>query len=200
MSEQRGEGPVPISKIKQTIFGKEKGNCLQTCVAMVLRLPLEEVPNFAESDHWLLDAQVFCLKHGVYLQRRPFYAGEEWFNRVPDTKYWIAEGEAKRGLNHVVVMEGRSMVADPHPDGTGLVKYQAALIVHRISHIQELAQGVSSQQARIRELEAELQARKKAWEEFVKEVHGGDLIDGEFYQFCCGLIKKLEATLPKEKI
>ena len=80
----------------------------------------------------------------------------------------------------------------------GMEKKANELLEARIRDLEAEAEALRTSFTIVEaDLVAELEARKKAWEELVKEVHGGDLIDGEFYQFCCGLIKKLEATLPK---
>lgn len=38
--------------VDQTIFADGKGNCLAACVASILDLPIEAVPNFAESGYF----------------------------------------------------------------------------------------------------------------------------------------------------
>lgn len=62
-----------------------------------------------------------------------------------------------------------------------------------------VAQGVSSQQARIMELEAELEVRKKAWEELVEWVNSTWVQDGAlgFKGALADKLTALEATLPK---
>ncbi len=57
--------------IKQTIFDFESGNCWATCIACLLELPLEEVPNFCKKGSDTFDVE----------GRR-----EDWFRR---TVLWL---------------------------------------------------------------------------------------------------------------
>jgi hypothetical protein len=44
------EGRRPMVLVFQTINGADDGNCLSACIASILALPIEQVPNFAK-DH-----------------------------------------------------------------------------------------------------------------------------------------------------
>jgi hypothetical protein len=67
-----------MNKIWQTRVFPEKGNCFSACVASILELPIESVPDFdndiKDDDSWLEKWQIWlrerglqflCLKHNV---------------------------------------------------------------------------------------------------------------------------------------
>lgn len=105
--------------IDQTRFlDKEKGtrgNCLQACLASVLGLPLDAVPDFtlAHPADWMDDMKAFVAWGGYEWN---FGAPEE----VPPGMLYIVNGQTKRGTRHSTVWRDGVMVHDPHPDKSGL--------------------------------------------------------------------------------
>jgi hypothetical protein len=101
--------------------GPDCGNCLQACVASILELDLEDVPNFAEveGEHgWWQALQDFVTERGFFL-----YALDPEHGAPEDT-YYLAVGDSPRGdFNHVVVANGTAIVHDPNPTGEGLKGY-----------------------------------------------------------------------------
>ncbi len=107
--------------VKQTKFGINEGNCFTACVASILHLDLEIIPNF-------------CVEHGSYFQKFT----NEWLrektgffymeSRIPDEEtrqlilkgYYIVSGKSPRSklCDHCVVGFNGQMVHDPHPDNT----------------------------------------------------------------------------------
>lgn len=126
-------------KHHQTIFGNGEagatpGNCLQTAVACVLDLPMEEVPHFVampENQWWsafLLWLSARNLRLSMYAERfsgLQVYSGGALItgplNAVPRSRLVLAQGESERGFRHVVLYQNGKLVHDPHPSGTGLV-------------------------------------------------------------------------------
>ena len=106
--------------VMQTRFGVT-GNCMQACVASILELPLEEVPDFcniASEDTWFTQMQAWFEGHGLwYVEVRFTYEP-----KFPDG-YYLVSGDGPRGLRHVCVARAGEIVHDPHPphpDGSGV--------------------------------------------------------------------------------
>lgn len=122
----------------QTKFGGvdaepgEKGDCFAACVASILELPLEEVPNFCESDYWHKDVNEWLAERGLALLTINDGAWKlcdwpmDW-----DTTWVIGSGLGARGHRHSVVYQGDRMVHDPYPDGDGVVLDQVDVFVVR---------------------------------------------------------------------
>ncbi len=112
---------------KQTIFGKQNGNCFATCVASLLDLPLSEVPNFCaeENDDWFALLQQWLGERGLFAIELKMVS-EPFLCPVPDGTLAILTGMGARGLLHSVIGSYRlraeqhvwEHVHDPHPDDT----------------------------------------------------------------------------------
>jgi hypothetical protein len=113
-------------KQQQTVFGDKKGNCFATCIACILELPVEEVPNFC-GDHWTDDGEWFRQTNKwlapLGLRYIEFQYGD-WvthYHGVPDVDV-IVSGPGPRGCDHAVIWRAGELVHDPHPSGDGLLK------------------------------------------------------------------------------
>jgi len=113
-----------VTHIHQTTFGDgsdgtEPGNCMSACLASVLDVPLDDVPNFAakgarywdEMQRWLHARGLFLFELKVPPDQTP---------GTPDDLHYIASGVSPRGIRHAVIMREGRLVHDPHPSGTGL--------------------------------------------------------------------------------
>lgn len=107
----------------QTEFGPGKGNCWAACIASILGVPLETVPNFcggASKEHWWSETQHWLSCCGLTMLEMDVSRRPQDFSTLFDC-YWIANGKSPRfDCLHSVVYCGDKMVHDPHPDGTGL--------------------------------------------------------------------------------
>lgn len=128
-----------MKPIDQTVFGAGKGNCFAACVAAVLELPIEKVPNFcvdfgeewfAELEKWLepfgLAAVSFCFDHGRQVSDPEvlsgFFNGERSFYVRKDVPL-ILSGLNPDGVAHSVVLDGTT-IHDPNPRRRGLASYR----------------------------------------------------------------------------
>lgn len=108
---------------KQTVVG-EGGNCWSTCIANILGLRPDAVPNFCvlHPNDWLNKANCWLIeRHGLLLMH---YRGENPLDPDPMFKQatlLIASGMGPRGHRHSVLWRDGAMVHDPHPSGDGLV-------------------------------------------------------------------------------
>lgn len=116
--------PRYLRKIDQTRFGKPHGNCFQACLATVLGVDLEDVPNWNsykdDSDDaitdWFQPYQAWAHSLGFHLLMIRFEEGG--LPKIP----MIATGNSPRGLNHSVVVIGDFLYHDPHPSRHGLLE------------------------------------------------------------------------------
>jgi len=112
-----------MKPVYQTIFDNKIGNCLQACVASILELELEDVPNFMEAgDDWADEYGRFMFRFGLQLltlDRDALLRQDVWW----PGGYHIISGDSPRGdWQHSVVGYEGEMVHDPHPEGGGLVE------------------------------------------------------------------------------
>ena len=105
-----------MNPIKQTKFGHH-GNCYAACLASILEIPIEAVPNVDDGEDWLEHIDEWLqICHGYTLLS--FHA--ETFYCVPAVHH-IMIGKSSRGLNHAVVGFQGKIVHDPHPNNKGLI-------------------------------------------------------------------------------
>lgn len=120
-------------------------DCFRCCVAMVLDLPYEEVPDFVgehlfrlhtepgvEEDDWLKALDIWAASRGRDVLRIASTSDGELLHDpgirgVP----WIASGPTERGTNHAVVYAGAAPHHDPHSSRAGLVAITAATVFVR---------------------------------------------------------------------
>lgn len=112
--------------VHQTIFGNKRGNCLQACVASILELDLDEVPNFVEAQNgeWWKALNDFLLGYGiqpVILDANPKSLEDDVIPWKPKGLH-ILSGKSPRGdFLHATVYQAEKMIHDPHPDRTGVM-------------------------------------------------------------------------------
>lgn len=123
----------PLKRMKpvdQSIFEDGKGNCLAACVASLLELPIEEVPNFAELNYfaglhkWLAERGLIGIEitfsEGVHFAKAYFgYANGPLIMWGESPR---SNGDRRKG--HAVVGTpagyGCDLLHDPHPSRAGL--------------------------------------------------------------------------------
>ncbi len=119
-----------MKPVHQTFFDDERGNCEAACIASLLELPLDAVPNFVESPKPNEAEDEFLASHGLRAIRilmvdESHAATTRWqfgpcivWGVSPRT---FADGSVKY---HSVVAEpnafGFKIIHDPHPSGDGL--------------------------------------------------------------------------------
>jgi hypothetical protein len=105
-----------MKPVHQTDFDFTNGNCMAACIASILELPLEGMPNYhSDGDAWYHDWQTWLERYNVQLLT--FADGGDWL----PTGYSILSGQSPRhDKNHAVVCFNGEIVHDPHPDGTGV--------------------------------------------------------------------------------
>ncbi len=114
---------------KQTVlYGKQSignGNCLATCVASILDLPIWMVPPF-EQMFAHEEPHTSRLKQWLH---RFFNLDLRWTEDLNDPElpeFYIACGPTPRGTKHACIYSKGVLVSDPHYSNEGLVKVDYA--------------------------------------------------------------------------
>jgi hypothetical protein len=98
-----------MKPVFQTVIDEVKGNCLVACIASILELDIEDVPDFREKDVWYNQYQNWFRMNSYEFQ----VTSEE-----PKEKYYIAQYPSCvfKGKSHVVVASEGKIVHDPNPN------------------------------------------------------------------------------------
>lgn len=123
-----------MKPVKQTIFGERTGNCFAACIASILEVPLDTVPNFCatsvtpEGQDWLMAANQWLAGKGLALLDVDIQPDGSLgrINALSDGAYCIISGKSPRGeFSHATVgryrLDNKSVthwldfVHDPHP-------------------------------------------------------------------------------------
>lgn len=104
--------------VDQTRSGAIDGNCLEACIASILELPLEAVPDLAcrahdgtDGEHWMEPLTRFARIHGYAVA----YVTDA---HLRPRGHHIACGPSDAGGHAVVALDGR-IVHCPHPSRLG---------------------------------------------------------------------------------
>lgn len=120
------QSSIAPTKITQTVMGKY-GNCQSACLAMMLGLPLESVPNFAQLAQDTGDNEAYAAQ-GAWLRERGWgiLTVVKWQSLPwpPRHGYFIAGGPSPRGHRHAVIYKDGALWHDPHPEGGGISEVQ----------------------------------------------------------------------------
>ena len=106
-----------MKPVDQTVINDMTGNCFTACIASILELPIDKVPNFMEDkNHWYIAAYQWLYDKGYELKHKKLEDGET----LPG--YWISSGKSYRfpDQHHAVVYYKKEMAHDPHPSRDGL--------------------------------------------------------------------------------
>jgi hypothetical protein len=113
----------PMIPVQQTDFSTAGGNCYAACVASLLELPIERVPNFHREHgagwvkpfcHWLKDFGLWpCV---VSIEK----SDQDAKQHLDHAATAIAGGLTKSKCSHACIYQGQRLLWDPFPGGIGL--------------------------------------------------------------------------------
>lgn len=115
-----------MKPVTQTIFNAERGDCFAACLASILELELDEVPNF-HGENWLFRYNRWLKPFNLVLYDVTFPKGT---NQHP-VGYSILAGTSPRyapALHAVVCLDG-TIVHDPHPNGEPVLDRKCYTII-----------------------------------------------------------------------
>ena len=108
------------------------GDCHRTCIACLLDIPRDEVPNWAEKywddvDAWNAAEEKFLAEKGLSKVTVAFYgdSGVEavlsHMGTLNPGRYYMLTAESRTGTNHAVICCGDKIVWDPSINDSGIV-------------------------------------------------------------------------------
>lgn len=121
-----------MKPVDQTLFGFKEGNCWIACIASILELSIDKIPNFCkgslqeEDNRWFKDTHVW-LKNNYGLS---LVGLTPELKNYPSLKegYSILCGSSPRGKDstesHACVYYNGEIVHDPHPSRNGLIDHE----------------------------------------------------------------------------
>lgn len=114
-----------MKPVMQTTLGR-RGNCMSACLASILEIPIETVPNFFEVAgegvaEWWGALREWLKPFGFGVITLTFEDAGMW-NTLCLDGYHIVSGPSPRveGSFHATVWHAGRMVHDPHPDQSGI--------------------------------------------------------------------------------
>ncbi len=119
-----------MKPVQQTRLGKE-GNCFAACLASILELPLEAIPDLMDSrcntwlekyNDWLLDSFRLYLWNLAPASDLPSGVVCMATHMCQQPAFHLIGGKSERGRMHSVVGFQGKLVFDPHPDNVGLAR------------------------------------------------------------------------------
>jgi hypothetical protein len=129
-----------MKPVDQTIFydpaEPPRGNCLAACVASLLELPIEEVPNFCAAEQWLEGYISFLREHGCDLVSNRYFPDGPFPEDLGSGigGLFIAAGQSPLGVNHAVIIDGRgNLIHDPHPSRAGVCRVVEVDVIERVN-------------------------------------------------------------------
>ncbi len=140
-----------MKPVSQTLFGDKIGNCFAACIASLLELPINEVPNFCAypADSWTEKLDEWLAARGLFSVEVRLDPEKPVLYPVPVGVFCILTGPSPRGsFLHSVIggsvrcgeQHGFEIVHDPHPSGAGFggvpataITFLAALSPERIA-------------------------------------------------------------------
>ena len=128
-----------MKPVMQTQFGLQ-GNCLSACIASLLELTIEEVPNFHEgvAPGAPQDDPEGCKIFWANVHRFINSKGFGMFHMVNETAtalqeimggYFLVGGKSPRGYSHSVIWTKNGLAHDPHPEGGG-VEFESISVIY----------------------------------------------------------------------
>lgn len=118
---------------------KQRGNCWTACIASMLELDIEEVPNFVQigsegGENYFDHTLRFLKEHGYQL----INISQPDAVALKDV-YYIQSGISPRGpdvngenVYHAVIYQNGKLAHDPHPDNTGILTEEWACLIEKI--------------------------------------------------------------------
>ncbi len=136
-----------MKPIFQTDTSPTTGNCFSACLASVLELDMDAVPNFftiagEDPDQWWDAVRDWLRPHGLGV----ISVAIDGHGLLASFGGWlIVGGKTARGTNHATVWRDGKMVHDPYPGGTGLVHVDSVDLLYPLNPAQCRAVASCSQ-------------------------------------------------------
>lgn len=114
-----------MKPVYQTTFGEPNGNCFAACVASLLEIPIEQVPEFMHKDgklnwNWYDEFRDWLLQYGY----TPLMLNNDdpgWITALKGAHYLMGV-KGSHGRMHSVIGFNGEVVHDPYKHGTQIVE------------------------------------------------------------------------------
>ncbi|OPY78311.1 MAG: hypothetical protein A4E65_02334 [Syntrophorhabdus sp. PtaU1.Bin153] len=121
-----------MTPVMQTKFGAI-GNCFEACLASLLNMSIERVPNFGaygDEGDWMAEVNEWLSQMGLaYFEARiPNDEIDDFFRDKDFFHVMVGHTNRFEHLQHAIVGRKGKMVHDPHPDGVGILPTREMLI------------------------------------------------------------------------
>ena len=127
-----------MKPVDQTIFGFEKGNCMQACIASIFEVSLDSIPNFMRDGekNYSYNLYEWCEEFGIICFN--ISTGGDSVKIFKDM-YVVVAGKSPRdeSQQHAVIYYNGNMVHDPHADKTGIIGEPLFIMVFAIKNYPE---------------------------------------------------------------
>ena len=113
-----------MKPVFQTRYGKDEGNCYQACLASIMEMELDEVPDFCnlypERGHWQLEANIWLRQFGLATVTIAPQFGDDYITAYLKDCFLIATGDNSNGVRHCVIWKNGITVHNPNKDCKGI--------------------------------------------------------------------------------
>jgi len=119
-----------MKPVYQTKFGDGEGNCFAACIASLLEIDIDSIPDFYQlyKNEWWLKFIEWIEPFGL----TPIMLNDDPTNKLPiHNCYYLVGGMSPRGIGHSVIYLNGNLVHDPHPNGEGLSEIWDTIIFVR---------------------------------------------------------------------
>lgn len=152
-----------MKPVTQTITDSGKGNCMSACLASLLELDINEVPNFVaeNGDEWLVACNMWLSDRGLTLIMMKA-GGEIYGGRFPFIVSCASpRSTVEKPLRHAVVMShgphgGLEVLHDPYPGSECVTGYEEWFFVYILVPQTETLPAIAEHDATIAALRAQL--------------------------------------------
>jgi hypothetical protein len=114
--------PIKQTKLHDPANGVH-GNCLSAVLSALLHIPIDAVPTFSDTDHWLKDLNAWLRQYGLAFLSFPAAGFQETLAAfgIKGLHHEIG-GMTQRftDVGHSCVAKDGQLVFDPHPSNDGL--------------------------------------------------------------------------------
>lgn len=117
------------------------GNCLSACIASLMHLTIDDVPNFNDGTNNNPDqndptsVRIFWRNVDNFLESKGyailhFEPGDESIHDLisATSGHFLVGGKSPRGYYHSVIYTKKGLAHDPHPEGGGVVAESISII------------------------------------------------------------------------
>lgn len=95
-------------KVRQRVVSHQYGDCFPACLASILELPIEVIPN-DHSSRWMEIQRIYLDQFGLEItyhnSEGPIWSESPWIASVKSKNY--------DGVTHAIIMQGSEVLFDP---------------------------------------------------------------------------------------